>query len=246
VAQDGEYLVCPNTATCPAQTVGRIKRYIAGLGVKEWGDTLIERLVEKGLVQTPADLYRLNIPSLGSLERITEPLADNLLGLLWEKIEVPLEVLLGSLSIPLCATSTIRMVMDAGFDTWGKIFSASYEDLQAIPGLGPVKSKALWQWAHGTGEGLMHDMFDVGVKVQPITKGVFTGLSFCFTGKSVRKRSELEGIVTSNGGVVKTSVGKGLSYLVMADPSSGSTKAKAAAQNGTKCISEDDLIRMVG
>lgn len=247
VVPDGEYLVCQNEATCPAQAVGRIKRYIAALDVKEWGEALIERLVASGKVKTPADLYRLNIPSLSEVERISENVADKLLGLLWEKNELPLEVLLGALSIPGIAQSSVTMVMDAGYDTWGKLFSAAASDLEKVAGFGPVKTRALWQWMHVEGgEALMHDLLNAGVKVKPKAVGVFTGKSVCFTGSMKRKRGELEGLVVANGGTVKGSVTKGLTFLVMADPASGSTKAKAAKKNGTRCITEDEFIALVG
>lgn len=245
VVPDGEYLVCQNEAECPAQAVGRIKRFIAAIDLKEWGETLIERLVSSGKVRTPADLYQLDVASLAEVERISEHVAEKLLRLLKEKQELPLEVLLGALSIPGIATSSIGMVMDAGHDTWGKIFSMTATEMESVPGLGPVKSRALWQWCHGAGEGIVHDLLAAGVGIKAKAVGVLTGKSVCFTGKSVRKRGELEQLVVAAGGTVKGSVSKGLTYLVMADPNSGSTKAQAAKKNGTKCISEDEFLTMV-
>lgn len=247
LAMSGEYLVCENQATCAAQALGRIKRYIQALDVKEWGETLLERLVAAEKVKTPADLYRLTVESLSEVERISEHVADKLLGLLRAKAELPLEVLLGALSIPLCATSTLTMVMDAGFDTWDKLFAASQAELEAVPGLGPVKSHALWAWMHTDGgEALVRDLLGAGVKVKAKVVGVLTGKSVCFTGSMKRKRGELEGLVVANGGTVKGTVSKGLTFLVMADPASGSTKAKAAQKNGTRCISEEEFLSMVG
>lgn len=243
---DGEYLVCYNTSECPAQAVGRIKRYLTGLDVKEWGETLIERLVEAKLVKSPADLYSLTKEQLSGLDRMADKSAENVLRTLQAKREVPLDVLLGSLSIPLIGSSTIRLLMDAGFDSWGKIFSMTVDEMEAIPGLGPAKTRAMWQWNHNIGKGLVQDLLTAGVTIKVPVKGSLTGLSFCFTGKSVRKRSELVAMVVENGGTVKDSVGKGLTYLVMADPASGSTKAKAAAKNGTHCISEEDFLKTVG
>jgi DNA ligase (NAD+) len=62
------------------------------------------------------------------------------------------------------------------------------------------------------------------------------GKSVCFTGAQPRKRSELEKMVQANGGTVLDRVTKGLTYLVMADPESGSSKAKKARAYGTECI----------
>jgi len=246
VVKEGEYLVCPNTAECPAQAVGRIKRYIHTLDVKEWGDTLIERLVESGKVKTPADLYRLDVGHLTEIDRVSEHVAHKLRNLLWEKVELPIELLLGALSIPLCATQTIQMVTDAGHDSWAAIQAAELAALQAIPGLGPIKAEALYRWTHGTGDRVVSDLLRAGVRIKEKIKGKLTGKTFCFTGTMQRKRSELLGLVVQHGGVVKSNVAKGLTYLVIADPTSDSSKAVNARKLGTTCISEENFLAMVG
>jgi DNA ligase (NAD+) len=241
---DGEYLVCPNSAACPAQTVGRIKRYVKEIEILEWGETLIEKLVEANLVKSVPDLYRLKLIDIASIERMGEKSADNVLKTLWAKDTLPLDKLLGSLSIPGCATTTITAVMDAGFDTWDKVKAAG-EDLQKVPGLGPVKGAALYGWCKTIGHKLVPELLSVGIKIKERKKGALTGTSFCFTGTMTRKRGDLEDLAVEHGGTIKSNVTKGLTYLVMADPNSKSTKANAARKNGTKCISEEDFIRMV-
>jgi DNA ligase (NAD+) len=244
LSMDGEYLVCTNSAQCPAQSVGRIKRYVKELEILEWGETLIEKLVESGLVKNVPDLYRLKLNDVASIDRMGEKSAENVLKTLWNKNPISLDKLLGSLSIPLCGPTTITAVMDAGFDTWDKILAGG-DALQKVPNVGPVKGGNLYSWAKAIGYKLVPELLSVGVKIKERKKGGLTGKSFCFTGKSVRKRSELEELVTEHGGTVKASVTKGLTYLVLADPNSSSTKAQAARKNGTKCISEDDFIKMV-
>lgn len=244
VTPDGEYLVCENVASCPAQTVGRIKRYIAGLDIKEWGDTLIERLVEAGLVRTPADLYRLDAAKMAGIERITTTLAEKLLGLLWEKCEQPLDNLLGSLSIPLCATQTAQTICSAGHDTWDKFQRLERAQLRAVAGLGPVKADAIYGWLQDGGIALVNDLLAAGVRVRAKVEGRLSGQSFCFTGSMQNKRADLEALVVQNGGVVKGSVGKGLTYLVIADPNSTSSKAVAARKVGTRCMSEEEFLTL--
>jgi DNA ligase (NAD+) len=112
-----------------------------------------------------------------------------------------------------------------------------------VPGLGPVKSQTLATWFSQHGH-LVDDLLAKGVKIKEIVKGGLTGKSFCFTGSMTRKRGDLEGMVTAAGGVVKGSVGKGLTYLVIADPNSTSSKAVAARKNGTTCISEEEFVEM--
>jgi len=242
---DGEYLICPNTSDCSAQAVGRIKRYVKELDIKEWGETLIEKLVEGGHVKRVSDLYTLTGTQLAGIERMAEKSAQNVLKTLWDKNPVALENLLGACSIPLCATSTLKMVVDAGFDTFDNLRAADPTALAQVPGLGPIKAHSLHRWLvqHGS---LIDDLLAVGVKIKPRVKGNLTGLSFCFTGPASRPRAELEELARAAGGEVKASVTKKLSFLVMADSNSTSTKAQAARKNGTKVISEEDYLRMVG
>ena len=241
---DGEHLTCPNTADCPAQAVGRIGRWIAALDIKEWGDTLIERLVATGKVKSVPDLYRLTVADLAEMDRLSEKMGEKLRILLWEKNPIPLEIFLGGLSIPGCATSTIRLVMDHGRDTLEKMQSALIDDFLKIPGLGPVKSQALTTWFLHHRD-LVDDLLARGIRIRDVVRGSLSGKSFCFTGTMRHKRPDLEAMAVAAGGVVKGSVSKGLTYLVIADPTSTSSKAQAARKNGTTCISEDDFLALL-
>jgi len=243
VEMEGEYLVCSNTADCPAQAEGRVERWIKSLDIKEWGSVLIKKLVESGKVKSVPDLYSLTIPALAEVDRISEGVADKLLKILWAKNPIPLDGLVGALSVPGCGSSTFRLLMDAGHDTWAKIRSLDALTMVKVQGLGPVKSRTLATWFTQHGH-LVDDLLAKGVKIKEVVKGGLTGKSFCFTGSMTRKRGDLEGMVTSAGGVVKGSVGKGLSYLVIADPNSTSSKAVAARKNGTQCISEEEFVRL--
>lgn len=242
---DGEYLVCTNALECPAQAVGRIKRYVAVLDVKEWGETLIEKLVEMALVSDVADLYKLSEAQLVEVDGMGEKSAAKVVKTLRARRKVPLETLLGALSIPLCGPSTIKLAMAAGFDTLESLRAASIEQLVAVEGLGPARARNLRTWLDDH-YGLVEKLLLLGVKIEDRQHGNLSGMSVCFTGSSARPRAELEHLVRRAGGDVKTSVGKKLTYLVMADPTSTSSKAQAARKNGTTCVSEDELLRMIG
>ena len=243
---DGEYLVCSNTADCPAQTLGRVARYVKSLNILEWGEAVLERLVAAGKVQNVIDLYRLSQEELSAIERMGEKSAKKLLEKLWEKNPLPMESFFGALSIPGCGESMLSLISDAGYDTVSKLQSITYDQLMAIKGLGPVRSKTLADWFANHGSGWVESALSTGLKLKERAKGSLTGKSVCFTGKTVHKRADLEEMVRNAGGVVKGSVGSGLTYLVMADPSSASTKAQAAKKHGTQTISEDDFLKLVG
>ncbi len=242
---EGEYLVCSNTAECPAQTLGRIKRYVSGLDIKEWGETLLERLVEGGFVRDVPDLYRLTEPTLADIDRMGKKSAAKVIKTLWDKNPIPLEDLLGSLSIPLCGPTTVKMAMDAGFDTLDKLRATDVDALSGVDGLGPVKAQALRDWLSGHST-IVDKLLAMGIKIRERIQGNLTGMMFCFTGASQLPRADLERLAREAGAEVKNSVGKKLTYLVLADPNSNSTKAQAARKNGTKCISEAEFLQLVG
>ena len=88
----------------------------------------------------------------------------------------------------------------------------------------------------------------LAVGVVPVTKaasGPLAGKSFCFTGTLGRPRKELEQMVEDKGGTLLSGVTKDLQFLVMADPSSGSSKAQKAKKYGTQCIDEAAFMALV-
>lgn len=241
----GEHLTCGNVGDCPAQTEGRIKRYVKALKILEWGDILIEKLVAKGFVTNVADLYRLSEDDLASLERMGKRSAQQARTNLWEKNPIPIEDFLGALSIRLCAQSTIKLAVDAGYDTLEKLKAATVSQLQAIEGFGPERSESLVVWFKRYPTAV-DNILAAGLKIKVRIKGNLTGKSFCFTGTSNRPRTELEELARAAGGEVKTTVSKKLTYLVTPGGNWTSTKVQAAKKNGTHCITEDEFLKMVG
>jgi DNA ligase (NAD+) len=242
---NGENLQCPNTDGCSAQTKGRILNWISGLNVLELGDKLIDQLVDTGLVKTPADLYKLSIDDLAQLDRMGEKSATNVYNSLWSITELPLEVLLGSLSIPLVAVATIKMVMAAGYDTLDKIMTASQTELAAVKGLGGVKSKSLFEGLRKNTD-VIRQLLQSGLKVKDKNmSGKLNGTKICITGSTNIKRDDLKKMIEEAGGIFKTSVSKDTQILVIADPNSTSTKAVKARSSGVKLISEEELLGMI-
>ncbi len=75
---------------------------------------------------------------------------------------------------------------------------------------------------------------------------ILAGKSFCFTGElSKMKRADAQALVKEKGGLVKSSVVKGLSYLVTNDPSSGSSKNLKAKELGVSVISEKEFLDLM-
>lgn len=244
VTKDGEYLVCKNL-DCPARRIGRVRTWIRMLDLTNWGDKTLELLFAKELVREPADLYRLTVEKLVTLDRIGETSARKLLDPLNAKRRLPLDVFIAALGVESVSIETARLLVRHGYDSVEAIAAAPVEELAALPGLGEIKAPKIK-------EGLaarvpeVQRLIDAGVTPFPPKEGgPLAGLSFCFSGSHSRPRKELEAIVEKNGGRIASSVTKGVSYLVLADPSSGSSKAQKAQKLGTELLDEQGFITLV-
>lgn len=244
LVENGEHLQCPNVATCRAQIIGRIKNWIKELNLLEWGDTLVEKLVDANKVKTVADLYTLTVDDMAKLDRMGDKSAQKCYDILWANKEVALEVFLGALSIQMIGQSTIKAIMNAGCDTLEKFGQLDAAQFEQVPGVGPTKAQFLAQGlAHN--QQMILDILNNGVLIKDKIIGKLTGKSICFTGAMKNKRPMLEKMAADAGADIKSSVGKGLTYLVIADPNSSSSKAQAARKLGTSLISEDEFLDIV-
>lgn len=241
----GEYLICPNISECPAHLSGRLRNWINTLNILSWGTVVCDNIVEFGNVKTIVDLYKLSIEDLMKLPRMGEKSATKLLRILHENKTITLEKFIGGLSIPMIGTTIGSLLVEYGYDTIDKLMLASINDFEKINGLGPAKAKFLYDGLKAN-TNIIKGLLDAGIKIKEKIKGKLNGKSFCFTGEMSHPREELIQFVIDNGGIVKSSVVKNLSYLVIADPNSQTTKAKAARKNGTKCVSEQELFDMIG
>lgn len=242
---EGEYLVCPNSKGCAAQISGAIKSWISKLGVLDWGDSVIEALCSAGLVSSVDDLYKLRIPDIAPLQMsgrsVGRSTAQRILANLHAKKVLPLASLVGSLGIPLVARSMTKTIVLAGFDTLDKMELATVEEISAIPGVGQAKAT---NFVQGIQEnlGLIQNLLRAGITIKPPADGPLTGKRICMTGfRDPRMVEEIE----AAGGVVKSGVSKDLTYLVAADPASGSGKAQKARSYGVMVISQAELWDMI-
>jgi DNA ligase (NAD+) len=244
LAKVGEYLACRNRK-CQALVEGRIQNWIDACGVLEWGDKLITQLVDAKLVSEPADLYKLKAEQIAKLERRGMVIAKKVLDNLRAQLPLTLPKFLAALGIENFGLQTAKTIVAAGFDTLDKVQKATAAELAAIPGVGPSKGKAAFD---GIKERKAEIARLVAVGVEPVTKtkaGPLLGKTFCFTGALSKPRKELEQMVEEQGGTLLSGVTKELNYLVMADPSSGSSKSQKARQYGTLCIDEAGFFALI-
>jgi DNA ligase (NAD+) len=246
LSTDGKYLVCRNTLGCPAQVAGAIKRWVKKIGVLQWGDSVIEALVDQGLVDDAADLYELQDDVLSDVRmggRRVGSSAKTMLDNLHAKTDLPLYVILGSIGIPFIGRSMARTIVNGGFETLDKCFKATSFEIASIAGVGGTKADAFVQGMED-GIGLVCKLLANGVTVAaPPKDGPLKGKLVCMTGF---RDPGMQAAIEAQGGVVKGSVSKKLDYLVCADPNSTSGKAKKARKYGIDIVGRDDMNKLLG
>ncbi len=242
LTMDGAYLVCQSD-DCPAQVAGAIRRWVEKIGVLDVGPALIAELVDQGKVETIADMYRLTFEDVIDLRsedgRSIRTAAEKAILNLKAKRTMTLATLVGSLGISLCGRSTVRTIVEAGYDDLGRLLSIPLAKLLEIPGIGPERANSFWGAIFGKKE-LIFQLIEAGVVVEKPKTGHLTGTSFCFTGFriDVRNGVNLVDALAAKGATIKDNVGRDLRYLVAKDPAK-STGKLAKAGPTTQIITVD-------
>jgi DNA ligase (NAD+) len=243
----GTRLYCPNTA-CPKRLLHRLEKWVTVLDIRELGEKLLLQLFEKG-VRKVSDLYSLKTEELAQYDRMGDLSAAKVIRHIQTKRELSLAVFTAGFDLEGIAETTMEKIAAAGFDTLEKLRSASINDLSAIHSIGEITAAVIVEGLKEC-EAEMDAVLKTGViliaspparETQPLR-----GLSFCFTGEmKSMKRGEAEEKIKALGAQAKSSVVKGLSYLVTNGPSSGSSKNKKARELGISVIDEDGFIALL-
>lgn len=241
------YITCPNPY-CSGKQAGIINGWIKNLGIMEWGEALIDKLLQHELIGDISDIYRLKESDLMVLEGFAEASSKRAITELWKVNPITLPLLFGSIGIPSCGRTIFGLAVDSGLDTIEKLYGATEERFAAIKGFGPTRAAAVWTGLRANKD-LVERIMKNGVKVSTIAKasaGPLAGMRIAITGSTVRKRDDWKEAIAAAGATFKSSVGKDTTHLVIADPTSTSIKANSARAAGVKLISEEELSQMIG
>ncbi len=240
----GTRLYCPNPE-CPKRLLHRLEKWVYILDIRELGQKLILQLFEKERVRTIDQLYTLTAEELAEYDRMGELSAAKVIRHIQTKRELSLAVFVAGFDLEGIAETTMEKITQAGFDTLEKLRAAAIEDLSAIHGLGEITAsvivEGLKECAEEMDAVLKAKVITIAKPSEPDSKPM-RGLSFCFTGElKSMKRKEAEEKIKLLGAQAKSTVVKGLSYLVTNDPASGSAKNKKARELGVQIIDEDQF-----
>jgi DNA ligase (NAD+) len=244
----GTRLYCPNIQ-CPKRLLHRLEKWVSVLDIRELGIKLIKQLFDKNRVRYIHDLYTLTVDELAEYDRMGELSAAKVIRHIQTKRELSLSAFIAGFDFEGIAETTMEKITAAGFDTLEKIKTASIGDLSAVYGLGEITAKVI---ADGLKEcaGEIDAVLKTGVITiaapPPEETLPLRGFSFCFTGEmKTIKRTAAEEKIKSLGAQAKSSVVKGLSYLVTNDKQSGSAKNKKARELGISVINEEEFLLLI-
>nr|AGS52064.1 DNA ligase [uncultured bacterium contig00024] len=244
----GTRLYCPNPG-CVKRLLHRLTKWVSVLDIRELGEKLLLQLFEKKRVSHIHELYTLKTEELAEYDRMGEISAAKVIRHIQTRRELSLAKFVAGFDLEGIAETTMDKIAAAGFNTPEKLRSATVEDLAAVYGLGEITAKVIKDGLQECARE-MDAVLKTGVITIAPPKAAellpLCGKSFCFTGElKTMKRPQAEEKVKALGGSAKSSVIKGLSYLVTNDPSSGSSKNKKAQELGVQIIDESQFLALV-
>ena len=216
------------------------------LDIDTLGEKNVEALVEAGLVNDLADIYRLTKDDLLQLERFAEISAQKLSDAIADKKQPALERFLFGLGIRHVGAQT-AIDLANHFESVEKLSRATIDELREVDGVGEIVAESIVAWfADEDNVTLLEKFANLGVTPQFTKKsGSLTGQSFVITGtlRSMGRDAAAEKI-RNLGGTFQTAVAKDTTYLV-AGGKVGASKLKRAEQYGTKIIDEQTLLELM-
>ena len=247
---------CAGGLICPAQRKEALKHFVSrrAMNVDGMGDKIIEQLVDKDYVKTPADLYKLNLPTLCSLDKIGEKSANNLLNALDASKNTTLSRFIFALGIPNVGEVTAENLVNQ-LGNLSAIKNASLEQLQTVNDIGVVIAESIidfFQEPHNrnvieqlTSEEINIHWQDITPQTQTtIVDSPFSGKTIVLTGTlSVLTRDEAKNKLKQLGAKVTGSVSKNTD-LVIAGEAAGS-KLDKAQELGIKVIDEQEMLNLL-
>lgn len=216
------------------------------LDIDTLGEKNVEALVEAGLVNDLADIYRLTKDDLLQLERFAEISAQKLIDAIAAKKQPALERFLFGLGIRHIGSQTAIDLANK-FESIEKLLVATIDELREVDGVGEIVTESIVAWfADEDNVKLLEKFADLGVTPQFSQKSDrLAGQSFVITGtlQSMGRDAAAERI-RDLGGIFQTAVAKDTTYLV-AGGKVGASKLKKAEQYGTKIIDEQTLLELI-
>ena len=263
--EEGEAVArCTNGLSCPAQLHGALELFVSrrGLNIEGLGEVLLQQLLEKGLVESPADLYELDVEALAQLERMGEKSASNIVAEIEKSRQPTLQRFIYALGIRDVGEATARDLANH-FGSLEALREAAvadaktaglekekdrYPELRKVADVGPILAGHISHFFAEAKNGRVIDALLEHVRIQnparAAASGPLLGKTLVITGTLPGlSREQATELIQSHGGKVSGSVSKKTDYVV-AGAEAGSKLAKAE-KLGVPVIDLDGLHELI-
>jgi DNA ligase (NAD+) len=248
-AKEGEVIYrCVNPA-CPAQIEKSLLHFASrdAMDIRGLGEAVVGELLTHKRVADLADLYRLQIDQILTLEGFKEKKAENLLKGIQDSRARPLSRFLHGLGIRDVGEKGALLLAER-FGSLDKLMGATEEDLRSIHEVGPVMAESVAGFFRQPVARRLIEKFR-GLGIDPVearrAAGPFTGSTVVFTGGLTRlSRPEAERLVRELGGAASSSVSSQTSFVVAGEDAG--SKLRRAQKLGVPVIDESEFLRRAG
>ncbi len=239
---------CTGGASCPAQVLELLIHFGSrdALNIEGVGPKLLQQLLDRGLIEDAADLFRLTKAQVLGLERMADKSAGNVIAAIDRSRHPSLARLIYALGLRHVGLH-VAEVLAAHFEDLARLSAASFEEVRDIPGIGPTIAESVVEFfKRPATRKLLRKLRDADVR--PVTVraggGRLAGKTFVFTGTLERfARREAGERVRALGGTVGDGVSADTDYLVAgADPGSKLDRAKKL---GVRVLDETQFLALI-
>ena len=246
--EDGAFIRCTGIE-CPAQLSRNIAHFVSrdAMDIEGLGGSIVDSLIERGLIKSPADIYYLTLDEMKSLWQKGDVAAKKLLAAIDASKDQDVSRLIYALGIRQVGAKTGK-TLAAQFGSLEQLMAASEDELMAVSDIGDVTAKSIIDWfAQPQSQNMIEKLRNAGVNFESkrvVTDVRFSGLTFVLTGALTKfTREEATEKIELLGGKASGSVSKKTNYVVVGE-NAGSKERKARELN-IPILSEDEFLEMI-
>ncbi len=242
---------CTGGLFCAAQRKEALKHFVSrkAMDIDGVGGKLIEQLVDRELVHTPADLFKLDLTTLTRLERMGAKSAENALASLEKAKHTTLARFIFALGIREVGEATALNLANH-FKTLEALQNADLEALQQVPDVGEVVANrilAFWHEPHNVA--VVNDLIAQGVhwetvETKEVTENRFKGKTVVLTGTLTQMgRNEAKALLQDMGAKVSGSVSAKTDFVIAGD--AAGSKLTKAQELGVAVLTEEEFLAQI-
>jgi len=247
---EGEVVTRCQNLSCPAQVKGRIEHFVSkgALDIDGFGEKLVDQLVDKKLILTVDDIFKLNFDDLVNLDRMAEKSALNILTAIQDSKQTTFARFVYALGIRNVGAHLSKVLEKAFVGDIEKFMNAAAEELEAIDEVGPIVAETITTFlSNCTNTNVIESCLSLGIRLKKVEEPkslLLQGKTFVFTGALTQfSRNETKEMTEAHGGKVSGSVSKNTDFVV-AGPGAGS-KLKKATELDIPVLSEAEFLDML-